>query len=151
MVTAEVIEEPLSVANPGAAGDGRRGQTTTQMAEPGIGRVIEVAAHPRNTRHVSHEDEKRYDVKWKKCRYFDGFPAQRGKRRGNLVHDRGAHEADDEHGHGDRHADDQEEEKHPNPMKPMAVPDIAPRYSSVVCSGPSPFFWRRNSSIRTSV
>ena len=62
MVAAVASEEPDSAAKPAAGEDGRGREPAAPMADPAIGRAVEIGPIPDTAANAAHEDEKRYDA-----------------------------------------------------------------------------------------
>ena len=94
-----------------AGDDRRRGQSAADMADPGIGGVVEIAAHAGGAGDVAHQHEHRNDGELIEARDREGFRAERGQRVGPAADRHRAEEADGEHRQADRHPQDEQREQ----------------------------------------
>ena len=123
------------------ADDGRRGKAATQVAEPSVRGVIEIAAHPRHTREVPHENEQRDDQQRKVRRLAENLARQsrdRGLGADHVDPDR-PHQ---HHGEPDRHPDEKQDEKRGEAEER----DSLAGHQSTASLGSSPFQWMKPTS-----
>ena len=95
----------------GAGDDGGGGEPAADMADPGIGRVVEIAAHAGGAGDVAHQHEHRNDRKLVEARDREGFRAQRRQRMLPAADGDVAEEPGNQHRQADRHAQDEQQEQ----------------------------------------
>ncbi len=81
------------------------------MTDPGIGGVVEIAAHAGGTRDVAHQDEHRDDGELIEARDREGLGAERRQGMGPAADRDGAEEAGGEDRQADRHPKDEQREQ----------------------------------------
>ena len=113
MVSAEATEDPESAANPVQPSTVPWASPPFIWPTPGVGGVVEIAAHPGRAGHVAHQHEEGNDRELiEDCR-APGLGDQGRKRCRPTVQDSESDEAHRDHGDGDRNPlAHQEENEH---------------------------------------